>query len=378
MSVPLPNPLLVRYRLTLADGESGEARALRLACEQTSELTPDLVPDSAQSYLGRVVAVESAEPDLSGRRAALATISLPAEAAGTDLAQLLVLLYGNASLQPGVRVESVVWPAQVLAQFAGPSFGIDGLRELAGVPERRALLCGAAKPLGLSSPQLARRVAALALGGADLIKDDHGISDPPCAPFAERVAVCQEAVARANRATGGSALYLPTLSGLPSDLTWRIERLREVGCRAALVAPLALGLETVREIAASSGLALMAHPALSGAFFAPDHGISPAVLLGDLFRLAGCDAVIYPHEGGRFPFPAAWSTALAEHLRAPLGGPLPAFPVPAGGIAAARVPELVGSLGPDTIFLIGSALYGEPDLERATARVASVIRENGR
>src|SRR6185295_19098811 len=236
-----PAPLLlVRYRLALGDGESGESRALRLACEQTSELSPDLVPASAQPFLGRVLSVESAE---SG--AALATIALPAEAARGDLAQLLVLLYGNASLQPGVRVESIEWPAEVLAQYPGPAFGISGLRELAGVRGRRALLCGAAKPLGLSSSQLADRVEALARGGADLIKDDHGISNPPSSPFAERVARCQEAVHRAD-----------------------------------LVAPLALGLESVREIAASSSLALMAHPALAGSFFAadrPSQGIAPEI-----------------------------------------------------------------------------------------------------
>lgn len=367
--------LLVRYRLTFGEGESGAARAMRLACEQTTELAPDLVPASAEPFLGRVEDVESSEPGV-----AFATIALPAEAARGDLAQLLVLLYGNASLQPGVRLESVVWPSALLARFAGPAFGIEGLRALAGVREGRPLLCGAAKPLGLSSSQLGRRVEALARGGADLIKDDHGISDPPCSPFAERVALCQEAVARANQATGGSALYVPTLGGPAADLTGRIERLREVGCRAALVAPLALGLETVREIASSSGLALLAHPALAGAFFTPDssHGIAPEILLGDLFRLAGCDGVIYPHEGGRFPFPAAWSAALAEHLRGPLGNLRPAFPVPAGGVAAARVPELLRTLGPDTIFLIGSALYGEPDLERATAQVAAVLREGRR
>jgi ribulose-bisphosphate carboxylase large chain len=362
------NSLLVRYRLTLGDGESGEARATRLACEQTSELMPDLVPASAHPFLGRIEGVDSTEPGV-----VIATIALPADAARGDLAQVLVLLYGNASLQPGVRVESVAWPMDFLAHFAGPAFGLAGLRELAGVRERRALLCGAAKPLGLSSAELAQRVEALARGGADLIKDDHGISDPSCSPFAERVARCQEAVDRANQATGGSALYVPNLAGPAASLAGRIERLRQVGCRAALVAPLALGLETVREIAVSSGLALLAHPALAGAFFAPDHGIAPEILLGDLFRMAGCDGVIYPHEGGRFPFPAS-SAALAERLRGPLGNLRPAFPVPAGGIAAERVPELLHTLGPDTIFLIGSALYGEPDLERATAGVAAVLR----
>jgi ribulose-bisphosphate carboxylase large chain len=347
-----------------------------LASEQTTELPPELVPASAQPYLGRVLEVEAAEPGV-----VIATIALPPDAARGDLAQLLVLLFGNASLQPGVRVESIEWPAELLAQFAGPAYGLAGLRELAGVRERRALLCGAAKPLGLSAAELAERVGALARGGADLIKDDHGISDPPCAPFAERVARCQEAVARANQATGGSALYVPNLAGPAVGLAERIERLGQVGCRAALVAPLALGLETVREIAAASsgsGLALLAHPALAGAFFAPSHGIAPEILLGDLFRMAGCDGVIYPHEGGRFPFPPARSTALAEHLRRPLGNLRPAVPVPAGGIAAERVPELLRTLGPDTIFLIGSALYHAPDLERATAQLAAVLREDFR
>ena len=370
MGAPYSSSLLVRYRLTLGDGDSGETRALRLASEQTSELTPDLVPASAQPFLGRVLGVESTEPGVT-----IATIALPAEAARGDLAQLLVLLFGNASLQPGVRVESVEWPADSLARFAGPAFGLAGLRELAGVRERRALLCGAAKPLGLSSAELADRVGALARGGADLIKDDHGISDPPCSPFAERVARCQEAVSQANQATGGSALYVPNLAGPAAGLVGRIERLLQIGCRAALVAPLALGLETVREIAGSSGLALLAHPALAGAFFAPDHGIAPEILLGDLFRMAGCDGVIYPHEGGRFPFPAARSAALTEHLRRPLGRLRPAFPVPAGGIAAERVPDLLQELGSDTIFLIGSALYDELDLERATGKVAAFLRE---
>ncbi len=375
-----PDTLLVRYRLALAPGESGEERALRLAIEQTSELPHERVPEEAHAFFGRVVGpvetIETVEPtEPNGRVEAVATLALPAEAAGGDLAQLLVLLFGNASLQYGVRVEAVEWPASLLARFAGPALGISGLRALVGATGRRPLFCAATKPLGLPTAALAARVEALARGGADLIKDDHGISDPPLSPFFERVARCQEAVERANRATGGSALYLPTLSGPAASLAERIEHLRAVGCRGALVAPLALGLETVREIASSSGLALLAHPALAGAFFSPSHGIAPEVLLGDLFRLAGCDGVIYPHEGGRFPFPSAWSTALADHLRRPLGALRPAFPVPGGGVAADRVPELARNLGPDTIFLIGGALYGEADLEGGAARVAAALRE---
>jgi len=31
----------------------------------------------------------------------------------------------------------------------------------------------------------------------------------------------------------------------------------------------------------------MSHPALAGAFFRPDHGFAPEVLLGELFRWPG-------------------------------------------------------------------------------------------
>ncbi|HXU44384.1 MAG TPA: RuBisCO large subunit C-terminal-like domain-containing protein [Thermoanaerobaculia bacterium] len=361
--------LRVTYRLQLASGESAARRALRLAHEQTVELPPEAVPPGAEALLARVEAVENLGPG-----EALATLAFDPETAGADLAGLLVLLFGNVSLECGVRLEEISWPGDLLARFAGPRFGIDGLRALCGVRTQRALLCGVTKPLGLPSAELARRCGEIARGGADLIKDDHGIADPPTSPFAERVARCQEAIATANARTGGVCLYVPNLTGPAATLPQRLETLRALGCQAALVAPLPLGLETVRTLAAESGLALFAHPALAGAFFAPEHGIAPEVLLGDLFRIAGCDAVIYPHQGGRFPFPAASSAALREHLRRPLGALRPAFAVPGGGIEPARVPGFLAETGSDTIFLVGSHLYLAPDLFRATADLAAAVR----
>src|SRR2546429_3047031 len=134
--------------------------------------------------------------------------------------QLLNLLFGNISLQSGVVVASIEWPLELLAALGGPRHGIAGLRELTGAP-RRALLCTALKPLGVSATQLAERAYRFALAGIDLVKDDHSLSDQPPAPFRERVQRCQDAVERANRETGGGQ---PPLSHPPRGETPRPPR----------------------------------------------------------------------------------------------------------------------------------------------------------
>ena len=99
----------------------------------------------------------------------------------------------------------------MLRSFRGPRFGRDGLRERLGVPTR-PLLCTALKPLGLSPEGLAELAYRFALGGIDIIKDDHGLADQNFARFRDRVQRCAEAVARANRETGGRSIYVPNVT----------------------------------------------------------------------------------------------------------------------------------------------------------------------
>src|SRR2546422_10033180 len=132
------------------------------------------------------------------------------------------------------------------------------------------------------------------------------------------------------------------------------------GCRGAVVNALPAGLDAVRALGESTGLAIMAHPSLAGAFFQVDHGIVPEVLLGDLFRVAGSDAVIYPNVGGRFTFSEATCAAINARLRGPLGSVPPAFPVPAGGVDGARGPHWVDRVGAGALFLVGGTRRQRP------------------
>ena len=88
-----------------------------------------------------------------------------------------------------------------VAAFPGPRFGSAGLRALVGVPTG-ALIQTALKPQGSSTAQLAEMAYQLALGGIDVIKDDHGLANQTWSPFEERVTACCAAVAKANSETG--------------------------------------------------------------------------------------------------------------------------------------------------------------------------------
>ena len=130
----------------------------------------------------------------------------------------------------------------------GPRFGQAGLRALLGVPDR-PLLCTAIKPMGLGPEALAELAYRLALGGIDLIKDDHGLADQPFCPFDERVPRCAAAVARANRETGRRVLYVPNVTAPALAISRRARLARDAGAGGLLFCPGLAGLDAMRALA---------------------------------------------------------------------------------------------------------------------------------
>lgn len=352
------------YELRAAD----EAAARRFARELTIEQTVE-IPEGCYS--------ERIERDVVSRIEAVApvddgvwrlTASVSPDLVGGQLGQLLNVLFGNVSLFRGVRLTAVEWPEAILADLPGPTHGVPGLRELCGVP-RRPLLCTAIKPVGKTVDELAADCRAFALGGADLIKDDHSLADQATAPFVERVARCQEAVEEANAERGGNTLYLPNLPGDPARLELRLRHLESVGCRGVMLSPMLFGLEATCHLVRTTDLVILGHPTFSGAFFDDDHGIAREVLYGEIYRMIGCDGVIYVNVGGRFDWTLEQCQAVNRALRAPLGPIRPAFPVPAGGVQAHEATRHIERYGTDTMVLIGGSLYQGGDLRRATAEL---------
>ena len=348
------------YRVA-GNKQEARARAWDICLEQTVELPLDVVPEGfvCDQIIGRI---ESLRKEGDGYRA---VISYAVGCAADELPQLLNVLFGNISIKPGIRLERFALPPSLLRSFKGPRFGRAGMRRRLGA-SRRPLLCAALKPMGLSPEELADLAHRFALGGIDIVKDDHGLTDQRYARFEERVRLCAKAVAKANRKTGFRCAYAPNITGPYTELLDRGRFAREVGAGALLVSPGLTGLDAMRAVADDSrmGLPILSHPAFQGSsVLQPESGISHYALFGQIARLAGADASIYPNYGGRFAFSRAECRSIVEGCRVPMGHLRPILPCPGGGMSLDRVPELLRFYGNEVILLVGGGLLSHgPDV----------------
>ncbi len=343
------------YRLTGNKKES-YYKAKDICLEQTVEIPDSLVPDNfiREHILGRI---ESFNKIDNNRYRAV--ISYAVENIGDEFTQLLNTLFGNISIKPGIRLEELILSTFILKNFKGPRFGRNGLRKLLRV-KKRPLLCTPLKPLGLSSKELAELAYQLALGGIDIIKDDHGIADQSFSPFEERVRLCAKAVQRANKKTGYSCIYVPNITSHADAVFKKALFAKRHGAGGLMIAPGIAGLDTMRQIAEdnSIGLPIFSHPALQGTYVInKESGISHYALFGQIARLAGADAVIYPNFGGRFSFIKEECREIIEGTGVKMGNIKPILPCPGGGISLKNVPKLIKFYGNDVIFLIGGSLF---------------------
>jgi ribulose-bisphosphate carboxylase large chain len=355
----MDDAIVVTYRVR-AGADSIEARADALMLEQTVELPRSALHDAAASAraVGRVRSIEAVSDEQHR-----VVIEQPCATTAEEPAQLLNVLFGNSSLQPDVVLEDVVLPRHLLEQFGGPRHGIAGLRAATGVTGR-ALTCTALKPMGLGVEALAAIAGTFARAGIDIIKDDHGLGDQVFAPFEARIRRCQAAVDEAAAQTGHRALYVPSLIGSPDRLRRQADVAREAGAGAVMVSPMLAGLPAFHALVAGGlGLPVLAHPAFGGA-----QRIEPVALLGRLFPIFGADAVIFPSYGGRFSYDRETCAALARALRQPPAPLRPALPVPAGGVALERIPELLDFYGPDAALLVGASVLADPARIEARSR----------
>ncbi len=350
----------VEYHISGTEAEA-RTKADDICVEQTIEFPADLVTggDIRKHILGRI---ETFEP-LPGNPGRWKTVvSFAQEIAGKELTQLINVVFGNFSLKPGVKVEGLELNGGLARCFRGPRFGIPGLRKMLGV-EEGPLFCTALKPMGLSSQALADLAYQFALGGVDMIKDDHGLADQPFAPYEERVNLCSEAVARAEKETGRRCLYLPNVTAPADRIMQKALHAKKCGVGGLLISPGITGMDTMRWLAEADDLNLpvVAHPAFLGTFTAHrENGLSHRLVFGQLPRLAGADATIYPNWGGRFSFTQQDCRDIVAGAIDPMNHYNPIFSMPGGGMSIDRIPEMLNTYGQDVIFLIGGALHRGP------------------
>jgi ribulose-bisphosphate carboxylase large chain len=343
----------VSYKLA-GDEKTARAIAQDICAEQTVEFPVRCLPPGAipEELLGRVESFTRADTEGNVWNA---KISYAGELASGELTQFLNVVFGNISIKKGIQV-AAVHPGKVMDMLPGPRFGVSGLRDLLGVKDR-PLVFSAIKPMGLSAKDMALLAGQFALGGVDLIKDDHGLSNQVFAPFEERVKRCAGAVAEANAKTGTKTLYLPNITSPFEQVLEKALRAKEWGAGGLIISPGLTGIDALRALSEKAGLPVFAHPAFLGSYAVNPNGLSCAVIFGTILRLAGADASIFPNYGGRFPLSKEECLSIAAACREELGGRRKIFPCPAGGMELEKIGDMIASYGKDTLILIGGGLF---------------------
>lgn len=365
-----PNPKInfsgerfkIWYSLNGYSEEDARGIASFICVEDTIEFPHELVAPG--EYHDQMVGqVEKFEIQTEDRF--MVKISYAVETTGLEIPQLLNVIYGNITFVRGIRVEKLELSPSILAAFKGPRFGRQGIRDLLGEPQR-PLISTALKPMGLSPDQMAEMAYQCALGGIDIIKDDHGLSDQAYCPYRERIPRCVEAISRANSESGYRSLYFPAVNGRMEELYEKAHFAKESGADGMMLMPAFTGLDTARMLAEddSLGLPIIFHPGFFGTYRrSPEFGISPSVLNGQLPRLTGADITIFPHHAGRFAPPEKESRQIVNATKEEMGSYLPILPSPGGGVKPEFVKDMTSFYGPDVLCLAAGNLHRMgPDL----------------
>lgn len=360
----------VTYKIRISPGEDLEQKLTDICVEQSVEMPPEVVPEKlAKEVIGKVASYEPIQD-----RVWLARIDWPLNNTGMEAAQFINILFGNISMKHGIRIIDVEWTA--LTDFLpGPRFGIEGLRKKWAIPER-ALSCTALKPMGSSPEDLGRLSYEFAMGGIDIIKDDHGLANQTYARFEERVKACVKAIDSANRQTGQKHFYFPNITGDPYQVLIRYRKAKELGADGVLLIPQICGLPVLARLRDEiDDLPIMAHPAFSGSYIIhPYEGFTPACYYGGLWRNLGADFVIYANEEGRFSFSRKECLSINTYCRETIPGVAACFPTPGGGINRNKMDKWLSLYGKDTVYLIGGSLYKHPDgIRQASLELTSLL-----
>lgn len=350
----------VIYRLFAASLSEAEDFASAIALENTVEIPRDVVPKGyiEDVVLGQVVSVAE-----ESKQTYLAEISYHIDAVGTELPQLLNVIFGNASILKGVKIIAFNFNSAVRDFFPGARFGTKGVRTLIG-KDTGGFVCPVIKPQGSTTQELSDLCYKTAVAGADIVKEDHGLSNQKNSLFKSRIPECAEAVAKANaerRAMGkpGQAIYLANIGGHGDEVEKLAFYAKEHGAGGILLIPGLFGFDAIQRLARneSFGLPIMTHPSFLGPYvLSDDTGFSHGSLFGDLMRLAGADISVFPNYGGRFGFSKSQCRHIIERCSASDGIGKPILPSPGGGMTLDRLDELYATYGEDSVYLIGGSL----------------------
>jgi ribulose 1,5-bisphosphate carboxylase large subunit-like protein len=303
----------------------------------TYELEPAAwAEELAQIEAGEVVAVED------GR----AVLDFPQRNWGRDVTLLVSSLlageWADSAALARCRLVGLEWPEGL----PGPAFD---------APDRVLVGAIVKPPLGLAPREFAETAAALARGGADLIKDDELLGNQDWCPLEERVRAVAAAIPAGVR-------YAANVSGPVDGLLRRAERAVELGASALMVNAFAQGLDALRLLRETDlGVPLFAHRVGAAFWVRRPLGVAGTVL-AELTRLLGADYVQVGSFSGRVFDREDDVRAQVAACHRPLARARRATAVLGGGVGPENAAEHPRRCGAEAgiMVLLGSRAYAYP------------------
>lgn len=299
-------------------------------------------------------------------------VAYPMHNFNTSMSALMTILFGNISASGMIRLLDVAFPKKFIAQFQGPKFGLQGLRDLLGVPDR-PLLNAMIKPnIGWTPDEGADLFYRACKGGVDVIKDDElMLADGPFCPLKERVTKFMAAEKRVYEETGEHSLYAVNISDETGKVRENAYRALEYGNNCLMVNVYTTGFDTLKMLAEDPNInvPILAHVNFAGTMAASTYtGIAPQLLIGKITRLAGGDFQINGHPFGKFPVSFKVFYRCFKFFTQPWWNIKPMMYACSGGTTQLAVEKIVKAVGTDVMLAAGGGVHGHPDGSEAGAR----------
>ncbi|ARF12914.1 2,3-diketo-5-methylthiopentyl-1-phosphate enolase [Sporosarcina ureae] len=333
-----------------------EQHALGLTIGSWTDI-PHIEQQQLKHHKGEVVSV------VKGEQKDTVTIFYPSANFSADLPAIFTTVYGKLSFFEGYELIDLQFDNSLLAQFPGPRFGVNGIREKLGVYDRPLLKAIFKGVMGRDLSFFSTQLQDLLAGGIDLIKDDEILFENELTPFHKRVTIAKDIIDHHYEKTGAHALYAVNLSGRSHELHEKAERATELGASALLFNVHAYGLDTLQSLRENDniGLPILAHSALSGVLAGQaGSGFSYPLLVGKLTRLVGGDLSLFPSPYGNVAISRKDALGINEELIQD-NGLERTFAVPSAGIHPGMVPQLLEDFGDNLVINAGGGIFGHPD-----------------
>lgn len=347
-----------------------------------------VTPETRRRHSPRILGVyeappyETGVPEDAARRQVMAQVAIPLANLGDNLATLMCNVSGELMAYDNVKLVDLYLPPQYAALYKGPTFGVQGIREMLDVLDRPLVVAIFKPSQGYTAQTGAEIFYEAAAGGVDIVKDDELLANPDYCRRSERVRRYMEMERRAFEETGERTLYAVNISDGPERLLDNALEAIDLGANALMINYLQVGMDAARMVCEDSRITVpvLGHNTGSFSLYSnPYSGLSITLSNAKLPRLIGVDMGILLIEGGSYPALRDRCVLLAREMLAPFHDVGNMLPILAAGVTPGVTEQLLATYGRDVALGSGSCIFGHPQGPKAGAeafrRAISAVTE---